>query len=225
MKKWVICLASMLYLVSWVMILKLSKKVYFLQFCADLGQKPKSVKAIYIYISEKSLYRPPENVLVYGSLSHRSWGISNYNIKKDADSAEIYQNSSISNTNIFKTLSHSIINNTIFLKRVSRPFRCIRKLLYLDSFAEVSTKLKKCNFFENLRIITQEENMETTKTTPFFSSTFLTFSTCLYYSFLDWKILNIHFQIHYFGLFWSVKYLNFLPKTSDSDSISYFSRK
>ena len=56
-EKMVICLASMLYLVSWVMILKLSKKVYFLQFCADLGQKPKSVKAIYIYISEKSLYR------------------------------------------------------------------------------------------------------------------------------------------------------------------------
>ena len=34
---------------SWVMALKLSKKVHFLQFCADLSKKSKSVKAIYIY--------------------------------------------------------------------------------------------------------------------------------------------------------------------------------
>ena len=31
---------------SWVMVFKLSKKVWFLQFCADLSQKTKSVKAI-----------------------------------------------------------------------------------------------------------------------------------------------------------------------------------
>ena len=34
--------------VTWVMVLKLSKKVYFLQFCVDSSKKPKSAKAIYI---------------------------------------------------------------------------------------------------------------------------------------------------------------------------------
>ena len=60
---------------------------------------------------------------------------------------------------------------------------CIKFVLtYLDVFAEVSTKLKKGTFFDNLRIITQEGNMKTTKMTQFFSSTFSTLPTC-----------NIHF--------------------------------
>ena len=49
-KTGVICLVSMIS--SCFMVLKLSKKVHFLQFCADFRQKPKSVKAIYIYGSE-----------------------------------------------------------------------------------------------------------------------------------------------------------------------------
>ena len=73
-KNGVICLVSML--PSWVMVLKLSKKVHFLQFCADLSQKPKSVKAIYIYGSESSYYSLSENDMVYRGLSHRSWDIS-----------------------------------------------------------------------------------------------------------------------------------------------------
>ena len=43
-KNGVICLVSMF--PSWVMVLKLSKKVHFLQFCADLSKKSKSIKAI-----------------------------------------------------------------------------------------------------------------------------------------------------------------------------------
>ena len=39
-------------LLSWVMVLKLSEKVHFLQFCADFSQKPKCDKAIYIDGSE-----------------------------------------------------------------------------------------------------------------------------------------------------------------------------
>ena len=46
-KNRVICLVSMFS--SWVMVLKLSKKVYFSQFYADISKKPKSVKWIYIY--------------------------------------------------------------------------------------------------------------------------------------------------------------------------------
>ena len=54
MKNGVICLVSMF--PSWVMVLKLSKKVYFLQFCTDLKKKFKSIKAIYMYASERSRY-------------------------------------------------------------------------------------------------------------------------------------------------------------------------
>ena len=54
------------------MVLKLLKKVHFLQFCADLIKKPKSAKAIYIYASEKSHYTLSENVMVFRGLSHRS---------------------------------------------------------------------------------------------------------------------------------------------------------
>ena len=69
-KKGVICLVSIS--PSWIMVLKLSKKVHFLQFCADLNKKPKSVKAIYIYAYESSHYTLSENVMVYRNRSHRS---------------------------------------------------------------------------------------------------------------------------------------------------------
>ena len=57
--------------------LDLSEKVYFLQFCTDLSQKTKPVKAIYIYGSESSHYSLSENDLVYRGLSHRSRNLSN----------------------------------------------------------------------------------------------------------------------------------------------------
>ena len=53
------------------MVLKLSKKVHFLQSRADLSQKSKSVKVIYIYVSESSYYSLSENDMVYRGLSHR----------------------------------------------------------------------------------------------------------------------------------------------------------
>ena len=74
-KNGVICLDSMF--LSWVMVLKLSKKVHFLQFCVDLRKKNKSIKAIFIYPSESSLSTPSENGIVYRGPSHRSWDISN----------------------------------------------------------------------------------------------------------------------------------------------------
>ena len=46
-KNGVICLVSMFS--SWVMVLKLSGN-FFLQCCAELSKKPKSVKAIYICV-------------------------------------------------------------------------------------------------------------------------------------------------------------------------------
>ena len=64
----VIWLFSMLS--SWVMVIKLSKKEHFLQFCADLSQKPKSVKAIYIYGSKSFYYSLSEYDMVYRNLNY-----------------------------------------------------------------------------------------------------------------------------------------------------------
>ena len=47
-----------------------------MQFCADLSKKPKSLKAIFMYASEISHDTLLENGMVYRSLSHRSWDIS-----------------------------------------------------------------------------------------------------------------------------------------------------
>ena len=69
-KNRVICLVSMF--PSCVMVPKLSKKVHFLQFCADLSKKSKSVKAIYIYACESSRYTLSENGMVYWGPGHRS---------------------------------------------------------------------------------------------------------------------------------------------------------
>ena len=60
----------------WVMAHKLFKKVCFLQFCADISKKPKSVKVIYIYASTISYDTLSENDMVYRGLSHRLWDIS-----------------------------------------------------------------------------------------------------------------------------------------------------
>ena len=43
------------------MVIKLSKKVQFLQICADLRKKSKYIKAIHIYASERSRHALSEN--------------------------------------------------------------------------------------------------------------------------------------------------------------------
>ena len=158
----VICLVSMFH--SWVMVCKLSKKVQFLQFCADLSKKSKSVEAIYIYASESFHYILSENAMIYRGLSQ----------KKMLTWQKFLKNSSTSNTHTIETVSHSIINNINFWKCITRPFRCIyvNCLNRLRFLAEVSTKLQKMHFLDNLRTINQERNMETRQMTPFFSSTF-----------------------------------------------------
>ena len=82
----IICLDSMFPSRVWFSI---AKKSVFLHFCTDPSKKSNSITAIYIYASESSYYSLSENDMVYRGLSHRSWDISNYNIRKDADSAEI----------------------------------------------------------------------------------------------------------------------------------------
>ena len=121
---------------SWVWF-SIVEKCVFLQYCSDSSKKFNSITAIYIYASEISYYSLSENDMVYRGLSHRSRDISNYNIKKDADSAEIYGNSSILNPNIFKILSHSIISNATFWKCITRTFICI----YINCFIDLDFML------------------------------------------------------------------------------------
>ena len=45
--------------------LKLSKKVHFLKFCADLSKKSKSIKAIYIHATERYCCTLSKNGIVY----------------------------------------------------------------------------------------------------------------------------------------------------------------
>ena len=52
------------------MVLKLSIKVHFLQFCAELSKKPKSIEAIYIYATEMSLYALSENGIIYYAMTY-----------------------------------------------------------------------------------------------------------------------------------------------------------
>ena len=61
-----------------------------------------------------------------------------------------------------------------FLKECNENFKikyvnCFNRLSFL---AEFSTKLEKCTFFDNLRTITRERNMETRQMTPFFNLLF-----------------------------------------------------
>ena len=57
---------------SSVMVLKLSKIVYFLQICADVRKKSKSIKVIYLYPSERPHQTLLENSMFYWCLSNSS---------------------------------------------------------------------------------------------------------------------------------------------------------
>ena len=78
---------------SWVIVLKLSKKMDFLQFCADLSQKPQCVKAIYIYRSEGFYYSYSENDTPYRGLSATVHEILAIKISKKSQNPNIRSNS------------------------------------------------------------------------------------------------------------------------------------
>ena len=60
----------------------------FLQICADLSKKSKSIKAIYLYPSERPRHALSEFSMLHSDLSNSSQDIEDENIKS-ADSAEI----------------------------------------------------------------------------------------------------------------------------------------
>ena len=51
---------------SWFMFFKLPKIVHLLQICADLSKKPKSIKEIYFYLSERPHHALSENSIFIG---------------------------------------------------------------------------------------------------------------------------------------------------------------
>ena len=67
-KNWVICLVSMFHF--WVIVLKLSKKIFFMQFWAELRKKSKSVEAIYLSAPERSRYALSESDIVYHAMTY-----------------------------------------------------------------------------------------------------------------------------------------------------------
>ena len=138
-KNGIICLVSMFF--SWVMVLKLSKKVHFLQFCTDLT-KFNSIEAIYTYASQRSPYTLSENGIVYNAMIYcfgdiRAWS---WRISLNFCRFSIFN---ILITNISWTVAQTPINHTIFSKNVVRTFRCIYEICFnwLRFLAELSTKL------------------------------------------------------------------------------------
>ena len=137
-KNGVICLVSTL--PSWVMVLKLSEKVQFLQFCADHSQKFMSIKGIYIYASERSRYALSENGSVY-MLWLTVSEILVFEVEKFWSWDSIFFGILIAN--ISWTVVQTTINHSIFWKSVMKTFRCIyvNCLNRIRFLAEVSTKL------------------------------------------------------------------------------------
>ena len=161
-KNGVICLVSMF--PSWVMVLKLSKKVHFLQFCADLSKKSKSIKAIYIYASERSRYALSENGIVYYAMTYCFGDISVWSRRILLNFCWVSIFFDVLIVNISWTVAQTPINHSIFWKSVMRTFRCI----YVNCFNRLVPNCKKCTFLDNLQTITQEENMETREMALFF---------------------------------------------------------
>ena len=128
---------------TWVMVCKLSKKVHFLQFCADLSKKFKSVET-FTYMHLKVLITLFQKMLWFLGVWASVHKILAIKISKTMLTQQKFlKNYSTWNTHTIETVSHSIINNINFWKCITRPFRCI----YVNCFnqlwflAEVSTKL------------------------------------------------------------------------------------
>ena len=128
---------------SWVMVLKLSKRVHFLQFCADLSKKCRSIKDIYIYASERSRYALSENGIIYYAMTYCFGDISVWSRRILLNFCWVSIFSNILIANISWMVAWTTIDHTIFWKNRKRTFRCtyINCFNRLRFLAEVSTKL------------------------------------------------------------------------------------
>ena len=132
----------------------------------------------------------------------------------------------ISNTNISKTLSHNIISNTIFWNCFVRPFRYIHANCFhiIKFFAKVSSQLRKRHFFWQFKDNNSGRKHGSYANDPIFHLLLLLY---LFVTFIS-EFENTQYSFSCgppFVPFWSVKYLYFSPKTTDSGRLSYFSRR
>ena len=115
---------------SWVMVLKLSKKVHFLQFCPDLSKKSKYIEVIYIYPIERSPCTLSENGIVYYAEIYCFRDIRVWSQRILLNFCWVSIFFGILMAKISWTVPQTPINHTIFWKSVMRTFRCI----YANSF-------------------------------------------------------------------------------------------
>ena len=140
-KNGVICLVSMF--PSWVMVLKLPKKVHFWNFCADLSKKSKSIIVIYIYASERSHNALSESGIVFYAMTYCFGDIIVWIRRILLNFCWVSIFFDILIANISWTVAQTPINHSIFWKSLMRTFRCIY-VNYFNRhrfFAAVSTKL------------------------------------------------------------------------------------
>ena len=140
-----------------------------MQFCADLSKISKSLKAIYMYVSERSRYALSGNRIVYYPMTYCFRDIR---VGKRRNFFEFLQSIifDILIANISWAVGQTPVNHIIFWKSVMRTFRCIYRNFF-SFLLKSAQNFKKCTFLDNLRTLTQEENMETRQKVPFFSST------------------------------------------------------
>ena len=171
----------------WEMVLKLSKRVHFLKFCADLSKKSKSIKAIYIYESKKSRYALSANGIVYYAMTYCFGDITvwNWSILLDFYWVSIFFDILIAN--ISWTSAQTPINHIIFWKSVLRTFRCTDVTCFnrLRFLSEVTTKLQKMHFFGLLKDRNSRRNHGNYTNSPI-SSIFSTLTVCKIH-FCIWK--------------------------------------
>ena len=158
---------------SWLMILKLSKKVHFFNFVLTSAKKSKYVKASYIYASETSRYALSENVIVYYAMASRFEDISLWNQKTLLNFCWVSIIFDISIANISWTVAQIPINYIIFWKTVIFRSRYVNCLKDLGFWLRSAQNCRICIFLDNLKTITQEGSIETKQMTPFFHLLFL----------------------------------------------------
>ena len=134
------------------------KKRQFFNFVLTSAKKSKYVNAIYIYASETSRYVLSENVIVYYAITSCFEDISVWNWRALLNFCWVSIIFDILIANISWTVAQTPINHIIFRKTAMKLFRSIY-VNYFNRFrflAEVSTKLHKMHFLDNLRTVTQE---------------------------------------------------------------------
>ena len=135
------------------MVPKLSKNVHFLMhflIFAALSEKSKSIKAIFIYASERSCYALSENGIIFYDMAYcfgdiRIWS---QKILLNFCWASIFFDILI--TNISWAVAQTPIGHTIFWKRTFRYIH-VNTLNRFRFLAEVSSKLQKMQFFGQFR--------------------------------------------------------------------------